>query len=108
MTASAATTPSRVASSPAHTVRAVETEFHIALSRTKVAAGRYTVTAVNKGTVEHGLVINGPGVHDKLIGVVKPGHSASKAVTLRKGRYDIFCPISNHKMSGMNTHLTVR
>lgn len=102
-----ATTPKAASTRAAKTIRAVETEYHIALSKTTVAAGRYTITAVNRGTIEHGLVVNGPGVHDKLIGIVQPGQSASKAVTLHKGRYDIFCPISNHKMRGMNTHLTV-
>jgi uncharacterized cupredoxin-like copper-binding protein len=102
-----ATTPSVAASTASRTVRAVETEYHIKLSRTIVAPGRVAITAINKGSVQHGLVINGPGVHDKLIGIVSPGHSATKTVTLRKGRYDVFCPISDHKMLGMNTHLTV-
>jgi uncharacterized cupredoxin-like copper-binding protein len=103
----ASASPVGAAPSASHTIRAVETEFHIALSRVSVSAGRYTITAVNKGTIQHGLIVNGPGVQDKLIGLVQPGHSVSKVITLRKGTYDVFCPISNHKMKGMNTHLTV-
>jgi uncharacterized cupredoxin-like copper-binding protein len=102
-----AATPRLTAASSSQTVRAVETEFHIALSRTTVHAGRVTITAVNKGTIEHGLIIDGPGQQDKLIGLVKPGHIATKTLTLRKASYDVFCPISDHKMKGMNTHLTV-
>ena len=99
--------PKTIAASGAHTIRAIETEYHVALSRMSIPAGRYTITAVNKGHVQHGLIVNGPGVPDKLIGIVKPGHSASKVITLRKGTYDVFCPLSNHKMRGMDTHLTV-
>jgi uncharacterized cupredoxin-like copper-binding protein len=107
-TAGAATPKLASASPAAQSVRAVETEFHVALSRTAVHAGRVTITAVNKGTITHGLIIDGPGQEDTLIGLVKPGHSATKTLTLRKGRYDVYCPVSDHKMKGMNTHLTVR
>ncbi|HEX3900571.1 MAG TPA: hypothetical protein VHW74_15540 [Mycobacteriales bacterium] len=105
-TASAAS-PKLVAASSTQTVRAIETEFHIALSRTTVHAGRVTITAVNKGKIKHGLIVDGPGQEDTLIGIVNPGHSATKTITLRKGKYDVYCPISHHKMAGMNTHLTV-
>lgn len=102
-----AATPKLTAAGASQTVRAVETEFHIALSRSTVHAGRVTFTAVNKGKIQHGLIVDGPGQEDTLIGLVKPGHSVTKTITLRKGKYDVYCPVSDHKMEGMNTHLTV-
>ena len=39
---------------------------------------------------------------------IDPGQSATLAVTLKKGAYDIFCPIPGHKALGMNVNISVR
>jgi hypothetical protein len=38
---------------------------------------------------------------------IQPGQSATLAVTLKKGAYDIFCPIPGHKALGMNVTINV-
>ena len=89
-------------------VTAIETEFHIALSKKSFAPGTYKFTAVDKGHLQHNLVIDGPGVNmAKTAGLLSPGQSASVTVTLRKGSYDIFCGVPGHKAEGMNVNITV-
>lgn len=109
---SSAAAPSAAASSPAAggttAVTATETEFHIALSMKSFSPGTYKFTAVDKGHLQHNLVINGPGVNQaKTAGLLSPGQSASVAVTLSKGSYDIFCGVPGHKAQGMNVEITV-
>lgn len=109
--ASPAADPS--ASSPAAAggataVTATETEFHIALSKKTFTPGTYKFTAVDKGHLQHNLVINGPGVNQaKTAGLLSPGQSGSVTVTLSKGSYDIFCGVPGHKAQGMNVEVTV-
>lgn len=109
---SSAAAPSAAASSPAAggttAVTATETEFHIALSMKSFSPGTYKFTAVDKGHLQHNLVINGPGVNQaKTAGLLSPGQSASVTVTLSKGSYDIFCGVPGHKAQGMNVEITV-
>ena len=104
--------PSAAASSAAAggttAVTAIETEFHIALSKKSFSPGTYKFTAVDKGHLQHNLVINGPGVNmAKTAGLLSPGQSASVTVTLSKGSYDIFCGVPGHKAEGMNVNVTV-
>jgi uncharacterized cupredoxin-like copper-binding protein len=109
---SVAAAPSSAAPSPAAggttAVTATETEFHIALSAKSFSPGTYKFTAVDKGHLQHNLVINGPGVSQvKTAGLLSPGQSASVTVTLRKGSYDIYCGVPGHKAEGMNVNITV-
>lgn len=109
---SPAAAPSSAAPSPAAggtvAVTATETEFHIALSTKSFSPGTYKFTAVDKGHLQHNLIINGPGVSQvKTAGLLSPGQSASVTVTLRKGSYDIYCGVPGHQAQGMNVNITV-
>jgi hypothetical protein len=95
------------ASTKTITVKAVETDFHIALSRSTFSPGRYTFEAENKGQTTHALEITGPGLKHPRTSDIAPGKSAKLTVTFKKGKYDIFCPIPGHKALGMNKELTV-
>ena len=55
--------PASAASKPT-TVKAVETDFHIALPRSSFKPGKYTFVAQNKGQTTHALMITGPGHQD--------------------------------------------
>ena len=113
--AAAPASPSAAPSSPAAagaagstTVTATETEFHIALSAKTFSPGTYKFVAVDKGQLQHNLVINGPGVNQvKTAGLLSPGQSGSVTVTLAKGTYDIFCGVPGHQAQGMDVHITV-
>ncbi len=89
------------------TVKAVETDFHIALSKNTFKAGRYVFVAQNKGHTTHALMITGPGITMAMTKDIQPGQSAKLAVTFKKGPYDIYCPIPGHKALGMNVNVTV-
>jgi len=95
------------ASTHATTVKAVETDFYIALSKSSFKAGKYVFDAENKGHTTHALMITGPGIKMAMTKDISPGQSATLAVTLKKGAYDIFCPIPGHKALGMNVNITV-
>ena len=95
------------ASTSTTTVKATETDFHIALSKTSFKAGKYVFDAVNKGQTTHALMITGPGIKMAMTKDIQPGQSATLAVTLKKGAYDIFCPIPGHKALGMNVNINV-
>src|ERR1700728_897692 len=95
------------ASTSATSIKAVETDFHIALSKNSFKAGKYVFDAVNKGHTTHALMISGPGIKMAMTKDIQPGQSATLAVTLKKVAYDIDCPIPGHKALGMNVNITV-
>ena len=90
------------------TVIAIETEFHIALSKKTFTPGRYTFVAKDKGQLTHALTITGPGLRNATTKNIGPGQSTTLTVTLRKGTYDVYCPVPGHRMLGMNLNLVVR
>jgi uncharacterized cupredoxin-like copper-binding protein len=96
------------ASSRPSKVIAKETDFHIALSKNSFSAGKYTFAAVNKGQVTHSLEITGPGLSSPKTKNIEPGQTTDLTVSLKKGRYDVFCPVPGHKALGMNVNITVR
>ena len=97
------------ASTPAkQTVTASLTEYHITLSKKSFAPGSYVFVATNNGQTSHALAITGTGKTNKSTAMLAPGQSANLKVTLRKGSYDIFCPVPGHKALGMNVNITVK
>jgi uncharacterized cupredoxin-like copper-binding protein len=98
--------PASASGSPT-AVKATETDFHIALSKTIFKAGKYTFGAQNKGQTTHALMVTGPGIKMAMTKDIEPGQSAKLTVTLKKGAYDIDCPIPGHKALGMNVNINV-
>ena len=88
-------------------VTAEETEFSIELSKQTFSPGTYTFTAHNAGTFPHDLTIAGPGVDEAKTEVLQPGSSGAVTVELRKGSYDVWCSVGNHRDQGMETTITV-
>ena len=95
------------ASTKATTVTAIETDFHIALSKTSFKPGAYIFVAKNEGQTTHALQITGPGLHNATTVDIAPGKSTKLKVTLKSGKYDIFCPVPGHKALGMNMNVVV-
>ena len=90
------------------TIRVKETEFRLAPARVSVAKpGRYTFVAVNSGTVDHALEIEGNGVEEETE-TVAPGASARVTVDLEDGSYEIYCPVGDHRDRGMKGTIVVR
>ena len=101
-TSSAKTTTA--ASKPqATTVVVTEKEFKIALASTSLKAGKITFDVKNVGKLAHDLAIKG-GQKTKLI---QPGGSAQLTVTLKPGKYHLYCSVPGHEQAGMKVDITV-
>ncbi|MFG2118821.1 copper-binding protein [Streptomyces sp. NPDC048710] len=88
-------------------VAVTETEFTLKLPRTSFTPGTYTFVSENAGKTTHALSIDGPGVQDARTKDIPAGHSGTVTVTLKKGTYDVYCPIDSHKQMGMDQHINV-
>ena len=96
------------AGSSATRVTVTETEYHLTLSRKTFAPGVYTFIALDKGKIAHSLAISGPGIKEKqLSGNVNPGGARPLTVTLRDGKYTLWCPVPGHAGRGMKATITV-
>ena len=89
------------------TVTATEKDFSIQLSRQAFTAGTYTFVAENAGRFPHALEIEGNGLTEKKTGVLQPGGKSMLAVTLKKGTYELYCPVDGHKDKGMKLEIIV-
>jgi plastocyanin len=81
-------------------------EFRLLPSTKKLHTGKVILVAVNRGKFPHALEIKGPGVQAKTA-MLRPGQSKRLTVTLRKGTYSLWCPVSNHAEMGMRMTLKV-
>ena len=92
---------------PVKTIQVVETEYKLSPSTVSVdAPGVYAFHAVNKGTTDHALEIEGEGVEAETP-TMSPGKSATVKVELRKASYEMYCPVGNHKDEGMKGSISV-
>ena len=89
------------------TITIHEKEFSLTPSSITVStSGTYEFKAVNDGSVNHALEIEGHGVEQKTAEIF-PGNSATLKVTLSKpGKYEVYCPIDGHRQQGMQATLT--
>ncbi len=94
------------AGSTTKTINVTEKEFKITLSSRKVAPGKVKFVVKNVGKLTHGLDISGPGVKKAHTPLIKPGKSATLTITLKSGKYTIWCPVPGHEAQGMKTTLT--
>jgi uncharacterized cupredoxin-like copper-binding protein len=90
---------------PVHaiTVAVTETEFKISLDSTSIKAGKVMFVVKNAGKLPHDLAIKS-GQKTKLI---QPGTSAQLAVTLKPGKYHLYCSVPGHEQAGMKVDITV-
>jgi uncharacterized cupredoxin-like copper-binding protein len=88
-------------------VTVTEREFSLTLSTKNFTAGTYTFTINNAGTASHGLSIKGLGV-DSTSSIISAGKTTKLTVALKKGTYDLWCPVDNHRSMGMMTTISVK
>lgn len=100
--------PSTTKTTSGTPVTVTETEYALKLSRTSFTPGTYTFTADNAGKVTHAMEIDGPGVSDVKTNNIGGGQQAALTVTLKKGTYELYCPVDSHKSLGMDQHIEVR
>src|SRR5207249_3989205 len=70
---------------------------------TKLAPGKYVFDIKNTGKLAHDLAIKG-GPKSKLI---QPGKSGQLMVTLKSGKYHLYCSVPGHEQAGMKVDVTV-
>ncbi|MEA2419518.1 MAG: hypothetical protein QOE60_1724 [Thermoleophilaceae bacterium] len=98
------------ASHPPTAVGVGEREWRISLYRSEVPAGKIKLNVRNYGEDGHDLAVrNGSGRVFGAIAELRPGHSGTLTVRLRKpGRYRLFCSLEGHEAKGMHAVLRVQ
>jgi plastocyanin len=83
-------------------------EWSVELSSATVAAGPVTFAVSNSGTIPHAFEVEGRGV-ERETAQIAPGERGTLSVTLRPGRYTVYCPVGgdSHKKLGMVATLVV-
>jgi uncharacterized cupredoxin-like copper-binding protein len=107
LTTTQATTTAATSTAPkpqAATVDVTESEFKIAAASTDLKAGQITFAVKNGGKIPHDLAIKGTSDKTKLI---SPGGNAKLTVTLKPGKYELYCSVPGHEAAGMKLNVTV-
>jgi uncharacterized cupredoxin-like copper-binding protein len=86
------------------TVAVAESEFKVVPAATNLKAGKVTFDVKNDGKIPHDLAIKGMSDKTKLI---SPGSSATLDVTLKPGKYELYCSVPGHESAGMKANITV-
>jgi uncharacterized cupredoxin-like copper-binding protein len=81
-----------------------ETEFKITLGSTDLKAGEITFEVKNVGKIPHDLAIKETSDKTKEI---PAGGTAELKVTLKPGKYELYCTIPGHEAAGMKLNITV-
>jgi len=81
-------------------------DYKMELSQKTLKAGAYTFVVKNDGQHNHAMEIDGSGTEHKTR-TLAPGESANLTVSLKDGKYQVYCPVDGHKDLGMKTDLTV-
>ena len=93
------------ATKPAATkVSVSESEFKITLGSTDLKAGEITFEVKNDGKIPHDLAIKGTSDKTELI---PAGGTAELKVTLKAGKYELYCAVPGHEAAGMKLNITV-
>ncbi len=85
-------------------VPVAETEFKIMLGSTDLKAGEITFQVKDDGKIPHDLAIKETGDKTKLIAA---GGAAELKVTLKAGKYKLYCSVPGHEEAGMKLSVTV-
>ena len=83
-------------------------EYRIEPRRVEARPGRLTLVSRNDGILAHRLAVGRGRLAFGVAPPVKPGQTASVTVDLPKGRFQLFCALSNHDVLGMRAPLEVR
>jgi plastocyanin len=90
------------------TIEVKETEYKLNPAKiTLNKPGAYVFKAENTGSTTHALEIEGKGVEEETKDL-DAGQSAELKVTLKAGRYEIYCPVDGHRQQGMEGTVTVK
>lgn len=92
------------------TIQVVLREWAISPSTENVPAGTVVFQVRNEGQYEHALEVEGNN-EEKETDHIAAGQTATLAVDLKPGTYELYCPIEDthgkHQERGMRTTITV-
>jgi plastocyanin len=98
--------PALLAAPAPATVEVRLTEYAVEMPAS-LPAGTTVFAVHNEGKKTHNFGIEGEGMHEMLPASLRPGASADLQVTLKPGKYRIYCPIGSHESKGMSAELVV-
>src|SRR3954452_12410021 len=91
------------------TVDLTATDYKFDPSDPSVKSGNVTFNLKNEGQTTHSLEIEDVNGQDQeLESEVSAGQSGQLTVNLPPGKYEFYCPVSNHKELGMEGEVTVK
>jgi uncharacterized cupredoxin-like copper-binding protein len=92
-----------------------ESEYKLSPSSVTLSKpGTYAFKALDKGSTQHSLTIEGKGLKGQggeatLKQVLSPGQSGVLTVTFHKGgTYEMYCPVDGHEQIGMKGKVVVK
>ena len=84
-------------------------EYSLLLSRQSIVRGPARIQFINRGEDPHDLKLQrSGGTHAISISETRPGALAQANVSLRTGRYRLWCSLPGHRALGMRAKLRVR
>ena len=91
-------------------VQVVVDEFTLTLSRQRVKRGPALLELANFGEDDHDLRLRreATGARTFQISAVRPGTRRRLELTLKPGRYRLWCSLADHRARGMEAILVVR
>ena len=93
--------------SDARRVNVTMSEYKFDLPST-LKPGKTAFIVKNAGKKTHNIEIKGNGIDQKFAANLRPGQSRVLHIVLKRGIYDVTCPVDFHMMKGMTAKLTVR
>lgn len=88
-------------------VTVTERDFTVELERTSFAPGDYAFRVTNDGSLPHDLAISGPELPEQVTETLAPGETGQLTVSLREGRYTLWCTVADHRGRGMEIEIEV-
>lgn len=83
-------------------------EWKVEVSAATVPAGPVVFHVANAGQIEHAFEVEGTGLEQRS-GPIAAGAEGMLNVTLKPGRYELYCPVGDgaHKLAGMKATIEV-
>ena len=91
----------------AHRVNVTMTEYKFEMPAT-LKPGKTAFVVKNAGKKAHNIQIKGNGTDEKFAKNLKPNETRVLHIVLKRGPYDVTCPVDFHMMKGMTAKFTVR
>jgi plastocyanin len=88
-------------------VKVTEREYALSFTPRTVPPGTVTFSVRNAGHAAHALAVSGPGLKTVRTRAIAPGKTGTLTVTLGRGTFSLWCPLSRHAAAGMKTTLRV-